>query len=152
MSNFDPAAAESGRFMPQIGTLSGNPVAAVASLACLEVLKRPGTYDRLFDTGRQLMQSLQRLLDDAHVSAHVIGEPPMFDVMFTQSEVADYRSSLIADKHMLRRFTELLIARGVFRGDTKMYVSIAHTQEDIDRTIEAFADVVGELKKDFPQS
>ena len=146
MANFDPAAAETGRFMPQIGTLSGNPIAAVASLACLDILKRPGTYDRLFDTGRRLMQSLQRLLDEARIPARVIGEPPMFDVVFTESEIVDYRSTLRADKHRIRRFTELMLTRGIFRGDTKMYVSIAHTQEDVDRTIDAFADAVEVLK------
>ena len=45
-------------FLLQIGTLSGNPVAAVAGLATLEVLKRPGAYEQVFATGRELMEAL----------------------------------------------------------------------------------------------
>ena len=67
MSYFDPALTD--QFVLQRGTLSGNPVAAVAALATLNVLRREGTYDRLFETGRQLMDSLERLLKEAGIPA-----------------------------------------------------------------------------------
>jgi glutamate-1-semialdehyde 2,1-aminomutase len=146
MSHFDRAATEPGSFMPQIGTLSGNPVAAVAGLATLEVLKREGTYERLFATGQRLKNELQRLLDEAEIPASVVGEAPLFDVFFTDQEITDYRSTLKADKQMLARFNALLLERGVFKGDTKLYISIAHSAEDVQQTISAFELAIDELK------
>ena len=132
--------------MPQIGTLSGNPVAAVAGLATIQILKREGTYEKLFATGQELKDNLQRLLSEAEIPAQVVGEAPLFDVFFTESEVVDYRDTLKADNQMLSRFNSLLLERGVFKGGSKFYVSIAHTREDVDRTIEAFASAIDDLK------
>ena len=148
MANFDPAAAQQGRFMPQIGTLSGNPVAATASLATLDILKYPGTYQRLFDSGRQLMSCLKHLFQEASIPAQIVGEPPVFDVFFTETPITDYRSTLTSNRQMLRRMCELLLERGIFRGDSKFYVATVHTQEDLDFTMEAFADVVEKLKSE----
>ena len=139
MDQFDRTSADSDSFMPQIGTLSGNPIAAVAGLATLEVLKREGTYERLFETGRQLRLALERVLKEAEIPARVVGIDPLFDVLFTESNVFDYRSTLLADKGKLSRFTSLLLEHGVFKGETKFYVSTAHTQDDVERTVEAFA-------------
>lgn len=146
MAHFDSSAAPDGGFVPQIGTLSGNPVAAVAGLATLDILKRPGTYDKLFANGQQLKDALTRLLAEAEIPAKVVGESPLFDVFFTDQDVTDFRSSTTANKPMLTRFNRLLLERGVFKGDTKYYVSTAHTQQDIDNTIDAFKSAIAELK------
>ena len=146
MAPFDPAA-EPGQFMPQIGTLSGNPIAAVAGLATLQILRRPGIYEQLFATGRRLMDALERLLKDGGIRAQVVGEPPMFDLFFTDTPITDYRSTLTSDKQMLRRFNQLLLERGILKGDSKFYISLAHTEEDIDLTIEAFAGAIDELTR-----
>ena len=146
MDQFDRSSADGDSFMPQIGTLSGNPIAAAAGLATLEVLRREGTYERLFATGQKLRLALERILNEAEIPARVVGIDPLFDVLFTDSDVTDYRSTLLADKQKLGRFTSLLLEHGVFRGETKFYVSTAHTQDDVDRTIEAFSASVEELQ------
>ena len=145
MACFDPSLASPGTFVPHIGTFNGNPVAAVAGLATLELLREPGSYDRLFHTGRQLMSGLQALLDQAGLAAQVIGEPPVFDVVFSDHKIDNYRDTLRGDKTMLRRFGELLLAQGILRGDSKFYVSLAHTQDDVKATLAALAKVVDEL-------
>ena len=146
MDQFDRSSADGDSFMPQIGTLSGNPIAAAAGLATLEVLRREGAYERLFATGQKLRLALERILNEAEIPARVVGIDPLFDVLFTDSDVTDYRSTLLADKQKLGRFTSLLLEHGVFRGETKFYVSTAHTQDDVDRTIEAFSASVEELQ------
>ena len=146
MDQFDRNSADGDSFMPQIGTLSGNPIAAAAGLATLEVLRREGAYERLFATGQKLRLALERILNEAEIPARIVGIDPLFDVLFTDSDVTDYRSTLLADKQKLGRFTSLLLEHGVFRGETKFYVSTAHTQDDVDRTIEAFAASVEELQ------
>ncbi len=56
MAHFDRAAVGEAGFLPAIGTLSGNPVAAVAGLATLRILKRPGAYERIFANGRAIRE------------------------------------------------------------------------------------------------
>ena len=138
MAHFDRLAVADEDFLFQVGTLSGNPVAAVAGLATLEVLKRPGAYEQVFKTGRTLMKGLDELLKNAGIKATVIGEPPLFDVVFTDQPIKDYRDTLKGDKAMLTRFNQLLRERGLMKGETKYYVSLAHTQADIDQTIGAW--------------
>ena len=146
MNHFDASSADAGGFLPQIGTLSGNPVAAAAGLKTLEILRREGTYERIFATGQRLKDELQRMLDEAEIPASVVGEAPLFDVFFTEREITDYRSTLHGDKQMLARFNELLLGRGVLKGDTKFYISLAHTSADVQLTIDAFASAIHELK------
>jgi glutamate-1-semialdehyde 2,1-aminomutase len=128
--------------LPQIGTLSGNPVASVAGLATLEVLRRPGTYGRVFAAGRTLMDGLAKLVRDADLPAQVIGEPVLFDLIFATGEVENYRDGLRQDLDALRRFNAVLREEGVLKGDTKCYVSTAHDQVDVERTMAAFAAAV----------
>ena len=138
MSHFDRSAVGDDAFMPNVGTLNGNPVAAVAGIATLEVLRAPGTYERLFATGQKLMDGLSAALSDAGLRAQVIGVPPLFDVMFTDKPIRDYRDSLSHDAGKARRFTELLRAHGVFKNDSKIYVSTAHDDADVALAIDAF--------------
>jgi len=147
MAHFDRAAVGDEDFLMQVGTLSANPVASVAGLATLEVLKRPGTYERVFETGRELMGTLSELLKSAGLPAQVIGEPVLFDVVFTQDAIRDYRGTLKGDAAMLRRFNAALRARGVMKGDSKYYVSVAHTDDDVKHTIEAWKGAIAELSK-----
>ena len=60
MAHFDKGKVGEDKFMMQIGTLSGNPIAAAAGLKTLEILKRPGAYERIRKTGRALMEGLRR--------------------------------------------------------------------------------------------
>jgi glutamate-1-semialdehyde 2,1-aminomutase len=139
MAHFDRDKVGDEGFLMQVGTLSGNPVAAAAGLATLEILRRPGAYDRLFATGRELMGTLAELLERNGLTAQVVGEPPLFDVVFTGQPVRDYRGTLRGDGDMLRRFNALLRERGVLKGESKYYVSLAHTPEDIQHTRDAWA-------------
>jgi glutamate-1-semialdehyde 2,1-aminomutase len=125
--------------LPQIGTLSGNPVASVAGLATLEVLREAGTYDRVFATGRRLMDGLDGMIRERGLPAQVIGEPVLFDVVFAEGEIFDYRSGLQQDADALRRFNAELRRQGVLKGDTKFYVSTAHNADDVEQTLAAFA-------------
>ena len=146
MKHFDRLAMTDEDFIFQVGTLSGNPVAAVAGLATLDVLKRPGTYEGVFANGRRLMDTLSELLKKHGIKAQVIGEPPLFDIIFTDQPIKDYRDTLKADTATLKRFNQALRARGIMKGDSKYYVSVAHTQADIDHTIGAWEEALSELK------
>ena len=138
MTQFDRDAVGEDGFLPQIGTLSGNPVAATAGLATLGVLREDDTYARLFDNGRRLMDGLANAMRDAGVEARICGEPCLFDVVFTGQPIVDYWSVENGDKAKAARFDEVLLEHGVLRGRGKFYVSVALTDEDIEHTIGAF--------------
>ncbi|MBV9250928.1 MAG: aminotransferase class III-fold pyridoxal phosphate-dependent enzyme [Acetobacteraceae bacterium] len=139
MAQFDRAKSDDAHFLPQVGTLSGNPVASVAGLATLEILKRPGVYEKVFATGRRLMESLASLLRETGVPGQVLGEPPLFDVFFATGDLHDYRATLRANGEMMRRFNRSLRDNGVLKGDSKIYVSLAHDEADVRQALDAFA-------------
>jgi glutamate-1-semialdehyde 2,1-aminomutase len=145
MAHFDRGAVGDDGFMMQVGTLSGNPVAAAAGMATLAILQRPGAYERLFATGRELMRTLAELLKRNGIAAQVTGEPPLFDVVFSAEAVRDYRGTLRGDAGMLRRFNTLLRERGVLKGEQKYYVSLAHTPEDVRHTCDAWDSAINAL-------
>ncbi len=124
--------------LPQIGTLSGNPVASVAGLATLEVLREPGTYERVFATGRRLMDGLAAKIRARGLPAQVIGVPVLFDIIFAEGEISDYRAGLRQDADALRRFNLAMRGEGVLKGDTKIYVATVHDDDDVTKTLAAF--------------
>jgi glutamate-1-semialdehyde 2,1-aminomutase len=144
MAHFDKGAVGEEAFMMQIGTLSGNPIAAAAGLKTLEILKRPGAYERIFKTGRALMEGYTDILARARVKGRVVGDAPMFDVIFTDRPVTDYRSAL-GDEALMKRCNVLLRQRGILKGESKYYISLAHTDADVAFTLEAFASALAEL-------
>ena len=147
MSVYDQSLAGAGSFVPQIGTLNGNPVACAAGLATLAELKVEGTYERLYATGRRLREALERLCREAEIPVQVPGLDPIFGLYFTDQPVIDYRDTLKADSAKLTRFTTLLMEQGVLKAwPDKFYPSLAHSPEDVDQTVRAFASVVEQLK------
>ena len=144
MAHFDKGAVGEEAFMMQIGTLSGNPIAAAAGLKTLEILKRPGAYERIFKTGRALMEGYTDILARARVKGRVVGDAPMFDVVFTDRPVTDYRSAL-GDEALMKRCNVLLRQRGILKGESKYYISLAHTDADVAFTLEAFSSALAEL-------
>ena len=147
MQVFDAAHSNETGPMPQVGTLNGNPVASIAGLATLEVLREPGIYQETFARGRRLREGFQEALDQAEIPAQVIGHDTVFDIYFTDDDkpIADYRDTAKADKAKMMKLNDLLLERGVFKGDTKYYVSTAHTDEDIDRTLDVFRSAIDSL-------
>jgi glutamate-1-semialdehyde 2,1-aminomutase len=147
MQPFDPGRDGKGEFISQSGTLNGNPIAAVAGLATLAELRKPGAYETLHGTGRRLMAGLAELARRSGLPAQVVGEPVVFDILFTAEPVTDYRSLQKADGALARTFTTELIKRGVVKNTQKMYMSLAHTAADVARTLEACEDALRVLKK-----
>ncbi len=145
MAHFDRAKVGDENFLVQIGTLSGNPVAAAAGLATLGVLRRPGAYEQIHATGKALMAALGELLAEAGIAAQISGEPPLFDVVFSAEPVRDYRTTLAGDPELMRRFNALLRERGILKGESKYYISLAHTPEDIAFTIDAWKSAIKAL-------
>ncbi len=145
MAHFDREQVGQERFLMQVGTLSGNPVACAAGLKTLEILRRPGQYDRLHATGSTIMKALSQALDAAGHAHQIVGHPSLFDVVFTDSEVNTYRDLFNADQNKSAQFNANLRARGIFKAPMKVYPSLALTDEDIAETIKAIEEAANEL-------
>jgi glutamate-1-semialdehyde 2,1-aminomutase len=151
MTPFDPGQDGKGDFISQSGTLNGNPIAAVAGLATLAELRKPGAYERLHATGRRLMAGLSELARKSGLPAQVVGEPVVFDVVFTDEPVTDYRSLQKSDGALARAFTTELIKRGVVKNTQKMYLSLVHGDADVAATLGAAEDALKVLPRARPR-
>ena len=138
MRHLAPAMEATGEFVQQAGTLNGNPVAAAAGLATLAELRKPGAYERLFATGNRVKTALGEAARRAGFQAQVAGEAPVFEIYFTDRPITDYRATLTADRALHAAFTRELLERGIVKAAQKIYVSLAHTEEDIQRTVQVF--------------
>ncbi|MCA8926569.1 MAG: aminotransferase class III-fold pyridoxal phosphate-dependent enzyme [Alphaproteobacteria bacterium] len=147
MAHFDKKAVAADKFMTQVGTLSGNPVAAAAGLKTLEILKRPGAYEHIFKIGRAIMDGYTEILAKTDLKAKVVGDAPMFDVIFTEKDVIDYRSSK-SDPALTTRWNQLMRERGILKSEGKHYISWAHTEADVTATLAAFGDSIDQLVRE----
>ncbi len=146
MRHFDKTAVGEEDFTVQIGTLSGNPVASTAGLATMKILKTPGTYEKLFATGRALMDGIAARLREAKITGQIVGEPPLFDVIFADGDIRDYRSAIRSNVAVQKRVNETLLAAGILKGESKYYLSTAHTEADIVKTLAAWDSAVRAVK------
>ena len=138
MAHFDKSRVGSDDFIMQLGTLSGAPVACVAGLKTLEILRREGQYEKLHNTGLSLMRIIQDVLDPTGVSYQLVGGPVLFDVVFTSDNVVDYRSWRKGSMSTNRVFNATLREYGVFKSPGKLYSSLAINEEDLSITHYAY--------------
>ena len=137
MAHFDKEKVGSERFLMQLGTLSGNPLAAVAGLKTLEILRRPGQYEKLYETGKTLMKGIDECLRSTEHAAQVIGHPTLFDVVFREEAIRNYRDVRSGDRDKAARFNATLQANGILKVPGKFYISLALTDTDIEQTLAA---------------
>lgn len=126
------------RYVWFASTLAGNPVSAAASLATLKELRKQGTYKRLHMMGKKLRNGVKGLLKELGISGQVLGDGPLCQVLFTEKTVVDYRTAFGADREKGRKFVLGLFKNGIFLNPmgTKLYLSLAHTDEDIEKMLE----------------
>lgn len=131
MAHFDKDLVGADKWLMQLGTLSGNPVAAVAGLKTLEVLRRPGQYDRLRELGTALMDMHRAVLEPYGIDYSICGDETLFDLYFTQNKCVDYRSAKHAHSAHGALWNKTLREEGVFKSAGKLYPSLALTSEDL---------------------
>lgn len=134
----DPRQKGRGRYCFMSGTLTGNPIAAAAGVATLDVLRADGVFQHLHALGQRLAQGLHEAGTAASVPLQVLGDGPVLQAFFTAHQpLRNHRDLLRADKKRAVVFGHELIRRGVYCAPGgKLYLSLAHTAADIDRTVD----------------
>jgi glutamate-1-semialdehyde 2,1-aminomutase len=137
MQHFDKSVVGADKWLMQLGTLSGNPVAAAAGLKTMEVLRRNGSYDTLRAIGKSLQDIQSDALTEAGVPHQVCGDETLFDVVFTKEACRDYRSAKHDDPSHNATYNATLRENGIFKSPGKLYPSLAVTKADLEQTRDA---------------
>jgi glutamate-1-semialdehyde 2,1-aminomutase len=127
------------RYVWFASSIGGNPVSTAAACATLGELRKPGTYERLFALGESLRAGLRAIMKQTGVAAQVQGDGPLAAVVFTDREVVDYRTAYASNRELARAYLLGLFRRGIFLNpmSTKLYLSLAHSDADIARFLDA---------------
>jgi glutamate-1-semialdehyde 2,1-aminomutase len=126
----------------QAGTLAGNPLAMAAGIKTLEILQRPGTYERLEELGARLEKGLAEAAEAAGVKVAINRVGSVLTPFFCEGPVTDYAAAKTADTEQFARFYGGMLERGVHLAPSQfegMFLSLAHSEADVDAIVEAAA-------------
>ncbi|MDJ0717740.1 MAG: glutamate-1-semialdehyde 2,1-aminomutase [Prochloraceae cyanobacterium] len=134
--------------MYQAGTLSGNPLAMTAGIKTLELLQKPGTYEQLDRITKKLADGWLKIATEAGHEVCGGQISAMFGAFFTAGPVRNYDDAKKSDLTKFSRFHRGMLERGIYLAPSQFeagFTSLAHTEEDIDRTLAAAKEVFSTL-------
>jgi glutamate-1-semialdehyde 2,1-aminomutase len=133
----------------QAGTLSGNPLAMAAGITALEELGKNDAYARLEALGARLEHGLREAARSAGLPSRVNRAGSMFCAYFTDQPVNNLADAMKSDRDRFARFFRGMLEEGIYLAPSQFeagFLSLAHTPEDVDRTVAATAKVLQSLK------
>ena len=133
----------------QAGTLSGNPLATAAGTAALSYLKdNPQVYVTLEERGRQLEDGTRKMIAEEGYPLHWTRVGSMASLFFSPDPVTDWHSAARSDREAFKAFFWGMLDRGFYLAPSPfeaLFLSSAHTEADIDDTLDAAREVLGEV-------
>lgn len=145
MQHFDKAVVGSDKWLMQLGTLSGNPVASVAGLKTMEILRRDASYQTLRSHGKALQNMQIEALTKAGITHQLCGDETLFDIFFTDTPCVDYRSTKHQHPDQAAKYNQTLRQHGILKSPSKLYPSLALTDSDLEHTSIAVEHAVAAL-------
>lgn len=124
----------------QAGTLSGNPLAMTAGIETLKLLQADGFYERLEQTSRRLADGITEAAKSAGYPIYPTRVGSMFCTFFTSNEVRDWPTAATCDTKAFAAFFRMMLEKGIYLAPSQFetaFVSIAHTEAEIEKTIAA---------------
>ena len=124
----------------QAGTLSGNPLAMTAGITTLELLKEKKVYQDLEKKTLYLTEKISECAEERGIPFSMNRATGMFTLFFTEGPVRDYRTAKTSDTKRFAQFFIEIMNEGVYLPPSQFeawFISLAHTQKDLDKTIEA---------------
>ncbi|MDN4592681.1 glutamate-1-semialdehyde 2,1-aminomutase [Polycladomyces subterraneus] len=132
----------------QAGTLSGNPLAMAAGYATLQELGKPGVYEQLEAKASRLEEGFRQNAEETGIPYHINRVGSMVCLFFTGERVVSYTQAKQSDTKRFARYFRLMLEQGILLPPSQfegMFVSAAHSDEDIERTIEANRNALKQL-------
>ena len=125
----------------QAGTLSGNPVAMAAGLATLNLISQPGFYDNLTKQTTKLVKGLEERAAKTNISLTTNQAGAMFGFFFSEEKnISSFEQVSACDAERFKKFYHAMLSEGVYLAPSSYetgFVSSAHTDEDIEKTLDA---------------
>ena len=134
----------------QAGTLSGNPLAMRAGLATLPKLEAAGFYEEVNRKAQRLAEGLRVALKESGVAGQVNVAGSLLTIFFTDQPVRNYADAKKSDSARFAAFFHGMLDRGIFLAPSQyeaLFVSAAHTDADIDRTISAARETLASIQQ-----
>jgi glutamate-1-semialdehyde 2,1-aminomutase len=132
----------------QAGTLSGNPLAMAAGLVTLREISKKGFYEKLDKKSNNFAESVNSIVKKLEISARYQSVGSMGTLFFTDSPVTNYATAKESDTKMYSRFFHALLEKGIYFAPSQFetgFLSVAHTTDDLDRTLESIYHSLAEL-------
>jgi len=134
----------------QAGTLSGNPIAMAAGLTQLKYLyEHQEIYKDLEEKGKRLYGGMEKILAERNLPYHINHISSLGSLFFTEQEVVDYTSAKSSDTKAFSEYFKGMLAQGIHMAPSQfeaMFLSVAHTDEIIDQTLEAVRNYFNQIK------
>ena len=134
--------------MYQAGTLSGNPLAMTAGIKTLELLKQPGSYDKLTATTQKLVAGIKDAAKAAGLPITCASVSAMFGFFLCEGPVRNFEEAKATDSERFGRLHRAMLERGVYLAPSAFeagFTSLAHSDGDIEATINAFRESFAEV-------
>lgn len=135
----------------QAGTMAGNPASILAGIACLEVLKQDGVYEHLDHLGEMLEEGILTHARTYGIPVTINRLKGALTVYFTTEKVENYEQAQQTDGEMFAKFFKLMLRQGINLAPSKYeawFITLAHTEEDIQYTIQAVEHAFKTLKNE----
>ena len=125
----------------QAGTLSGNPLAMTAGIKTLELLKQEGTYEKLDAITSRLIEGIVQSAENNGIAINGGNVSAMFGFFLCDGPVRNFDEAKTNDAELFGRLHKEMLRRGIYLAPSPFeagFTSLAHSEEEIDKTIEAF--------------
>jgi glutamate-1-semialdehyde 2,1-aminomutase len=135
----------------QAGTMAGNPASILSGIACLEVLKQDGIYEYLDRLGAQLEEGIEKAAQKYKIPVTINRLKGALTVYFANEKIENYAQAQETDGELFARFFKLMLHSGINLAPSKYeawFITIAHTEKDIQETIHAVQQAFAKLKNE----
>ena len=136
----------------QAGTLSGNPLSVACGIANLKLLLKEEIYKNLEQMTSYLCEEIEKINQEVGIKLQVNRVGSMFTILFSETRVYDSRSSQKSNTKKFAQFFQNMLSNGVYLAPSQFeanFVSTAHKEVDIKKTLEAYKKSIEKILKDF---
>jgi glutamate-1-semialdehyde 2,1-aminomutase len=141
--------ADSKEKIHQSGTFSGNAITMVAGLAAIKELEKPGVYSYVDNLTARIRAGLEGIAEDLGIPMITLGIGSLFQYHFGVGNIKNRRDKQSADGAAARLFSQGLLANGICAGSRPLFLSTAHTEADVDRTLDVATFILKEMKQTY---
>jgi glutamate-1-semialdehyde 2,1-aminomutase len=131
--------------------MAGNPASMLSGIACLEVLKQKGVYEYLDRLGAMLEEGILAAANENSIPITINRLKGALTVFFTNEKIENYEQAQNTDGEMFAKFFKLMLHQGINLAPSKYeawFMTIAHTEEDIEATLHAVNNAFYSLKNE----